>query len=81
MSEADALVRAIRGWQTKTMAAAAVVLLVAVVVAMFLYRSASSLQPQAVSIAVLPFSSSSDRGGNDEYFVDGITDDTIASLS
>src|SRR5262249_36279830 len=55
-------------------------LLVVVFVAMFLYGSASSPPSQAVSIAVLPFSSS-ERGGNDQYFVDGISDDTIASLS
>ena len=80
-SDDDASIGAIRRWQTKTMAAAALALLVAVIVAIFVYRSASNLQPQAVSIAVLPFSSSSDRGENDQYFVDGITDDTIASLS
>jgi len=81
VSDDDASIGAIRRWQTKTMAAAALALLVAVIVAIFVYRSASNLQPQAVSIAVLPFSSSSDRGENDQYFVDGITDDTIASLS
>src|SRR5262249_8115015 len=48
--------------------------------AMFLYGSASSPPSRAVSIAVLPFSSS-ERSGNDQYVVDGISDDAIASLS
>ena len=80
VSDDDASIRAIPPWQTKTGAAAALMLLVAVIVAMFLYRSASSPPSQAVTIAVLPFSSS-ERGGNDQYVVDGISDDTIASLS
>lgn len=78
--DADASTRATGTWQTKTGATAALMVLVAVIVAMFWYRSASSPPSQAVSIAVLPFSSS-ERGGNDQYVVDGISDDTIASLS
>lgn len=67
-------------WPTKTTAAAALMLLVALIVAVFVYVSASSRQSQTVSIAVLPFSSSG-RGGTDQYLVDGISDDVVASLS
>ncbi len=80
VSDDDASIRAIPPWQTKTGSAAALMLLVAVIAAMFLHRSASSPPSQAVTIAVLPFSSS-ERGGKDQYVVEGISDDTIASLS
>src|SRR5262249_45448402 len=79
-ADADASIRVIRSWETKTGSAVAVMLLVVVFVAMFLYGSASSPPSRAVSIAVLPFSSS-ERSGNDQYVVDGISDDAIASLS
>jgi len=77
---ADASIGALGPWQMKTGAAVALMLLVAASVATLLYRSAPSPPSQAVSIAVLPFSSS-ERGGNDQYLVDGISDDTVASLS
>jgi len=77
VADADTSIRATRRWQAKTTPAIALVLLAAVVAVMLVYRS-SRLQSQTISIAVLPFSS--ERDGNDQYIVDGISDDTIASL-
>ena len=76
---AGASIRGTWTWRTKTGAAATLMLLVAVIAALFLYRTLSNPPSQAVRIAVLPFTS--ERGGNDQYVVDGISDDTIASLS
>ena len=79
LADPHSSIGAVPWWQTKTTAAGALMLLVAVGVAMFMYMPASSPPSQTISVAVLPFLSA--ETGNDQYLVEGIGDETIASLS